>query len=172
VADVVTNLLGRLKRRVMSFTSPPPDLNFITDSLAVGAACADERQLRALADLDIGAVVDLRAEAVDDAELLGRLGIRFLHLPTADWRPMSQEDLDRGTDWVLDQLSDGRKTLIHCGHGIGRSVLLTAAVLVRMGYPWQEAMQVIQRKRPRAGPRDEQLAALAEFARRHRRSAT
>ena len=166
----MADLLKRLKRRVMDLSSPPPDLDFVTETLAVGAACADDSQLRALADMGIGAVVDLRAEAADDAAILEQLGIRFLHLPTADWKSLSQDDLDRGTDWVLDQLSDGRKTLIHCGHGIGRSVVLTAAVLVRIGYSWQEAMQVIQRKRPRAGPRDEQLVALAEFAQRHRRN--
>lgn len=166
----MSDLLARIKRRVEGLSTPPPDLNFVTESLAVGGAIADqdENQLRALAGMGIGAVVDLRAEAADDADALARHDIRLLHLPTEDWRAMSQDDFDRGTDWVLEQMSDGRKTLIHCGHGIGRSVTLTAAVLVCMGFPWQEAMQIIQRKRPRAGPREEQLAALAEFARRRK----
>lgn len=161
-------LWARIKRRAEQLATPPPDIDFVTESLAVGGAVTDERQWRVLAGMGIGAVLDLRAEDVDDAVLLAEHGMHLLHLPTEDWHPPGQDELARATDWVIEQMSDGRKTLIHCGHGIGRSVIVTAAVLVCMGFPWQEAMRIIQRKRPRAGPRDSQLAALAEFARGRR----
>ena len=132
------------------FTSlghPPPDLDFVTDSLAVGGALRSDEQIRALPGLGIGSVVDLRSESKDNVAELERVGIHFLHLPTIDWHPLTPQDMETGDAWVLDEMAQGNKVLIHCQHGIGRSVILVAAVLVQMGYTWQEAMRLIQAKR-------------------------
>jgi protein-tyrosine phosphatase len=147
---------------------PPPDLDFITDSLAVGGALRTESQIRALPGLGIGSVVDMRSESKDNVDELQRLGIRFLHLPTIDWHPPTQEDLDTGTGWVLDEMAQGKRVLVHCQHGIGRSVILAAAVLVKIGYAWPEALRQIKAKRFGASPHADQIEALAEFARRVR----
>jgi hypothetical protein len=149
---------------IATLGNPPPDMNFITDSLAVGGALRGNSQIRALPGLGISAVVDLRSESKDDVAELERLGIRFLHLPTPDWHPPTAEDLETGTEWILDALGNGDKVLVHCQHGIGRSVIMVAAVLVKMGYDWREAMHIIRTRRLGAGPHDDQLAALAEFA--------
>jgi protein-tyrosine phosphatase len=150
---------------------PPPDLDFVTDSLAVGGALRSDEQIRALPGLGIGSVVDLRAESKDNVAELERVGIHFLHLPTIDWRPLSPENMETGVAWVLDEMAQGNKVLIHCQHGIGRSVILLAAVLVRMGYTWQEAMRFIQAKRVGAGPHADQIEALIEFAKNERKAA-
>lgn len=144
--------------------NPPPDLNFITDSLAVGGALRTSGQIRALPKLGIGAVVDLRSESKDDVAELERQGIHFLHLPTPDWHPPTANDLETGTEWILDELGKGNGVLVHCQHGIGRSVIMVAAVLVKMGYDWREAMNIIRAKRLGAAPHGDQLEALAEFA--------
>jgi hypothetical protein len=92
----------------------PRDLNltWVTDSLAVGGAFrpGDVARLKAQG---VAAVVDLRGEACDDAEGLARHGIEFLHLPTPDTHPPSQEDFDRGVAWVLDQQALGKKVFVH-----------------------------------------------------------
>ena len=92
----------------------PRDLNlsWVTDSLAVGGAFrpGDARRLRAHG---VTAIVDLRAEACDDPALLARHGIQLLHLPTPDTHPPSQEDFDRGVEWVLEQQSAGHKVFVH-----------------------------------------------------------
>jgi protein-tyrosine phosphatase len=156
---------------ITSLGHPPPDLDFITDSLAVGGALRSDRQIQALPALGITGVVDMRSESLDNVPELERVGIRFLHLPTVDWHPPSQEDLDVGSEWVLDEISKDGKVLVHCQHGVGRSVILVAAVLVKMGYSWQEAMRLIRSKRIGAGPHDDQLAALAEFAAKQKKTA-
>ena len=148
--------------------SPPPDLDWITDSLAVGGAIPDH-QIQAIHTLGVGSVVDLRCESRDNVAELNRLGIRFLHLPTRDWHPPTVEDLERGSAWVLDEMAQGRKVLVHCQHGIGRSVILVAVVLVRMGYDWQEALRLVRVKRWGASPNAQQVSALAEFAQQHKR---
>jgi len=144
---------------------PPPDLDWIIDSLAVGGALRD-KYIPAIHALGIGSVVDLRSESKDNAAELNRLGIHFLHLPTRDWHPPTPQDLHRGSDWVLAEMAQGRKVLVHCQHGIGRSVILAAAVLVRMGYDWQEALRAVKAKRWGASPNASQIEALATFAQR------
>jgi len=106
----------------------------------------------------------LRSEAKDDEEEFRRLGIHYLYLPTIDWYPPSQEDLVRGSSWVLDEMEQGRKVLVHCQHGIGRSVILASCVLVRMGYDPYDALTLIKRRRWGAAPNEKQVAALLEFA--------
>jgi hypothetical protein len=155
-----------IMRYVTSCGNPPPDLDFITAGLAVGGELRNNRQIRALSGLGITAVVDMRSESLDNVAELERLGIHFLHLPTEDWHSSTQEDLETGSNWVLNEIEITRngKVLIHCQHGMGRSVILAGAVLLKMGYDWQEALRLIKSKRLGAGPLNGQIAALAKFA--------
>jgi hypothetical protein len=153
---------------ITSLGNPPPDLNFITEELAVGGALRSDGQVRALPGLGIGAVVDMRSESKDNVTELERLGIHFLHLPTKDWTPPTQDDMDTGVEWIGDQIASGSKVLVHCQHGIGRSVIMAAGVLVKQGYTWQEALRQIRAKRLGAAPHEDQVEALIEFANRQK----
>jgi hypothetical protein len=110
------------------------DFHWLTDDVAVGG-CFPMDRAAALADVHgFRAVVDLRAEDRDDEAILRDAGIELLHLPTADLDAARLEHLDRGVGFVRDQLARGRKVLIHCHHGIGRSALLALCVLVDQGW--------------------------------------
>lgn len=93
---------------------PPRNLNlsWVTDSLAVGGAFRP-RDVRRLRARGVTAILDLRAEASDDPDLLARYGIVFLRLPTPDEHPPSQPDFERGVEWILDQQAAGHKVLVH-----------------------------------------------------------
>jgi hypothetical protein len=88
------------------------NLTWVTETLAVGGAFrpADVGRLKAQG---VTAVVDLRGEAADDAALLARHGIDFLHLPTPDTYPPTQEHFDQGVAWVLDRQAVGHKVFVH-----------------------------------------------------------
>jgi hypothetical protein len=88
------------------------NLSWITESLAVGGAFGP-RDVPRLSAAGVTAVLDLRGEAVDDAELLERHGIAFLHLPTPDTYPPSPEHFERGVAWVLEQHAAGRHVFVH-----------------------------------------------------------
>lgn len=148
---------------LLSRGNPPPDLNWITDSLAVGGAVHDN-QIAGLRELAVASVLDMRSEACDNQELLAQAGIRFMRLPTIDWHAPTAADLETGSAWIIEELGQGRKVLVHCQHGIGRSVIMAAAALVRIGYDWRQALRIIKDKRWGAAPNDEQMAALADFA--------
>ncbi|HEX9039165.1 MAG TPA: dual specificity protein phosphatase [Ktedonobacterales bacterium] len=153
---------------------PLPDrlnMSWVTDSLAVGGRVRPE-DIGRLAAAGVTRVVDTRSEHKDDEAALAAKGIQLLYLPTPDTYPLSIKDLRRGAEWVNAQISSGQKVLIHCEHGVGRSVLLTAAALVASGMGAHDAVELVQRQRWQAAPNNRQIVRLQEFEREIRRIST
>ncbi len=138
------------------------DMSWVTDSLAVGGRVREE-DIERLAQSGVTSVVDTRAEYKDDEAALNQAGIQLFYLPTPDTQPLTIEQLLEGSAWVLEQIRAGGKVLIHCEHGVGRSVLLTAAALVRDGFSTEAALRLIQTKRWQASPNHRQIKRLHEF---------
>jgi protein-tyrosine phosphatase len=149
------------------------DLDWITPNLVVGGRLA-ELGIGALArEHGITHVVDLRSEEQDDAQLLERNGIQLLHLPTPDRFPPQLEQLREGAEWVIAAQRKGGKVAIHCEHGIGRSALLAACVLVQGGQTPCAALAQLRQQRACVGPSQAQLRMLLAFTRDwHRRVGT
>jgi protein-tyrosine phosphatase len=143
------------------------DLDWITPELAVGGAPPQAEGPALLAAAGVGAVVDLRAEGRDDPSALAARAIRFLHLPTEDHCALAQADMDAGAAFVRGELEAGRRVLVHCREGIGRSVTLMLCVLVDGGAEPLEAMGTIKAHRYWASPSPAQFDAFAEWL--HRR---
>jgi hypothetical protein len=108
----VRQFLVKALARIRELRPRNLNLSWVTESLAVGGAFRP-RDVRRLRAQGVTAVLDLREEATDDAELLARHGIQFLRLPTPDAHPPSQPDFERGVEWVLDQQSAGHKVFVH-----------------------------------------------------------
>jgi protein tyrosine phosphatase (PTP) superfamily phosphohydrolase (DUF442 family) len=136
-----------------------PNLDWLTPELAVGGSFPAERAEHLAAALGVGAVVDLRAEACDDAAELGRCGLLFLHLPTLDHHAVSPEMLAEGVAFAAAQAEAGRKLLIHCEHGIGRSALLALCVLVDRGMAPLDALELAKSRRALVSPSPAQYEA-------------
>ena len=144
---------------------PLPDrlnMSWITPYLAVGGRILPQ-DIHRLAAAGVTRVVDTRSEHKDDEAALNAAGIELLYLPTPDTYPLSLEELEAGSRWVNQQIVQGQRALIHCEHGVGRSVLLTAAVLVARGMSADQAMALIMRKRWQAAPNHRQMKRLQEF---------
>jgi protein-tyrosine phosphatase len=139
------------------------DLSWVTDELAIGGCFAEERVEELVRDHRVGAVVDLREEACDDAELLRRHGVHFLYLPTPDFHGSSREMLDEGVAFAEAHIVAGRRVLVHCHFGIGRSATLALCVLVTRGYAPLEALALAKGKRTLVSPSPAQYAAWAEW---------
>lgn len=138
------------------------DMSWVTSSLAVGGRVREE-DIERLAHAGITRVIDTRSEYKDDEAALKRESIQMLYLPTPDTQPLTVEDLRTGSEYALQQIRQGQKVLIHCEHGVGRSVLLTCAVLVRDGYSAETALRLVQTKRWQASPNHRQIKRLHEF---------
>jgi protein-tyrosine phosphatase len=94
---------------------------------------------------------------------MAKENIELLYLPTPDTYPLTIDQLRQGAAWVDERIKKGGRVLIHCEHGVGRSVLLTCAVLVYRGMHAQDALELVQEKRWQAAPNQRQVARLREF---------
>jgi hypothetical protein len=81
--------------------------------------------------------------------------VRLLWLPTFDhpFAPMPMRTLQRGVEAALPVIQAGNAVLVHCRAGVHRSVAMACCVLIGLGQTADEAMQLVEQKRPVADPR-------------------
>ena len=139
------------------------DLSWITDTLAIGGSFAPNQTDALARDHRVAAVVDVRGEACDDEALLAKHGIELLHLPTMDFEPISPHLLQRGIAFATAHLAEGRRVLVHCAQGIGRSALLGLCVLVECGHAPLSALELAKARRSQVSPSSSQYEAWARW---------
>jgi protein-tyrosine phosphatase len=101
-----------------------------------------------------------------EQQLVETNGIRFYSLPITDRGvpPLSGE-VQTLIASLAQQLSAGKTIAIHCRHGIGRSALLAAGLLVQSGINPETAFSQIETARGRSVPDTvEQRAWVERFA--------
>ncbi len=140
-----------------------PNLTWIATDLAIGGQILPD-EWPVLAKAGVRAVVDCRAEACDPVELLRLLGIAFRRVPTPDAGHFTPLQVAEAVDWIERQWGEGRRVLVHCQAGKGRSVLIGAAALTRRGVSPDDALALIRARRPIVTPTPGQIARLREFA--------
>jgi protein tyrosine phosphatase (PTP) superfamily phosphohydrolase (DUF442 family) len=144
------------------------NFDWVTPDLAVGGRFPCGVATRLARQHGVGAVIDLRSEACDDVAELKACGLRFLHLPTQDMLGVSQEMLDAGVAFARAVTAEGRKLLIHCEHGIGRSATLALCVMVDRGVMPLKALADAKDARERISPSESQYLAWAGWIARRR----
>ena len=142
---------------------PPwePEFSWIGDGLAVGGSFPRGVAERLARECGIAAVIDVRIEASDHPEELASHGLAFLRLPTEDACAVSQEMLDEGVRFA--RAAAGRRLLVHCQHGIGRSALVALCVLVDRGLAPMDALRRAKDAREKISPSPGQFEAWAEW---------
>ena len=143
-----------------------PDFHWLTPRLAVGGCFPIERAQELATEHGIGAIIDLREEDCDDQQELRAAGIEFLHLPTPDLSPASQDKLEQGVEFAREHMRAGKKVLIHCQHGIGRSALLAMCVMVDQGWQPLDALLHAKNKREVISPSHAQYQGWAKWLQR------
>ena len=79
---------------------------------------------------------------VDEAAEVRAHGMLFLSFPIPDRQvPSSEDNLTRILERVDRELSSGKNVLVHCQHGIGRTGLVAACLLVTKGLNTEEALK-------------------------------
>lgn len=144
---------------------PLPDqlnMSWITDHLAVGGRVLPT-DIHLLSLVGVTHVIDTRSEYADDAEAMAKEHIELLYLPTPDTYPLTVEQLMEGASWAQERIAQDGRVLIHCEHGVGRSVLLAAATLVYDGMHARDALALVKERRWQAAPNHRQIARLREF---------
>jgi hypothetical protein len=146
------------------------DIDWVTGGLAIGGALPAGAGPRLARRHAIRGIVDVRSESCDDEVALARAGIELLHLPTPDLGAIEDAAIARGVAWVREALAREQRVLVHCQHGIGRSVMLALCVLVSEHIAPLDALSLIKEAREVASPSPDQLSAFMGFAEKVRAS--
>lgn len=144
-----------------------PNLSWIQPDLAVGGSFPCEQTGCLARDHGVGAVIDLRDEACDEQGALRANGLTFLHLPTPDMTGASQPMLDQAVGFAGAARREGRRLLIHCEHGIGRSATAALCVLVDRGMAPLDALRLAKGQRALISPSRSQYDAWVTWLGRH-----
>jgi hypothetical protein len=145
-----------------------PNLSWVQPDLAVGGSFPVEQAAALAREHGVQAVIDVRAESCDDPEALRACGMTFLHLPTQDMHGVSQPMLDRGVRFAEQMSRSGRRLLIHCEHGIGRSATVALCVLVDRGFAPLDALSAAKDARVLISPSQMQYQAWTDWIARNR----
>jgi protein-tyrosine phosphatase len=124
-----------------------PSITKVLDGLFLGGR-RDAEALSSANPHQIATVITLCEEPV------GRraLGIRYLHFPVRDARPISIAWLNAILTSIEDGMARGR-VLVHCGAGVSRAPTVVAAMLDRMGFlGFTRAMSYLEDLRPVVAP--------------------
>ncbi|MBI9087788.1 MAG: dual specificity protein phosphatase family protein [Desulfobacterium sp.] len=103
---------------------PDYDLSWVTPQLAVGRAPMSYAELDHVRAHGINAIINLCAEFSDLHALEEGSGFEVFYLPVWDDEAPDMEEMkemENGLAWLDEAIYRGKKVLVHCRHGIGRS---------------------------------------------------
>jgi protein-tyrosine phosphatase len=105
--------------------------------------------MQALVRMGFTHVVDLQQE-FDDTELGRAAGVDVLWNPTDDdFQPKAPEFFRRSVQFSLRAFEDPEaRVYVHCAAGVHRGPMTAAAILCALGYNLDDAVELIQARRP------------------------
>jgi protein-tyrosine phosphatase len=119
--------------------------------------------LQKLKALGVTAIVNMREHpAFEESQYEG---FHYLHLPTRDNTPPSQQVLIRGINFVTAEIKNGGKVYIHCRQGLGRGPTMAIAYLISTGLTFKDAFALVKKVRTFINPRPSQIERLKELER-------
>ena len=124
------------------------DITWLTDRIAVGGGIWSAENMAAVAKAGITHIIDMQIE-FDDTPLAKKHGIEVLWNPTDDdFEEKPAALFRRGVEFAEAALEKDGKVYIHCAAGVHRAPMMTLAVLGAAGWTIEDAMEMIQAKRP------------------------
>ncbi len=125
-------------------------LTWITSQLAAGYAPMSYEDLDTIRGEGIDAIVNLCGEFTDLHEIEEKAGFEVYYLPTPDEHAPEMAAMERALAWLDEAIYLGKKILVHCRHGHGRTGTFVSAYLLRRGLGLKKAEKIL--KNTRANP--------------------
>lgn len=118
-------------------------IKWITDEIAIGYAPRSHVDLDVIRKHGIKAIINLCAECYDLASIEEDAGFEVYALPVIDEDAPTLEDLLKCLAHMAKLIDAGKKLLIHCRYGIGRTGTLATALLLWQGHTLEEALAAL-----------------------------
>jgi protein-tyrosine phosphatase len=84
----------------------------------------------------------------EEGSKIERLGMRFISYPMPDRSvPFDRENFTEFVQKLARRLQTGEKIGVHCRGCIGRSTVVTASTLIKLGWPAEKALDAIEKAR-------------------------
>jgi protein-tyrosine phosphatase len=111
-------------------------------------------------------IIDMQIE-FDDTQLAKPYGIAVCWNPVDDdFEPKPPQVFARGVEFALRALKeDGTKLFVHCAAGVHRAPMMTLALLGVMGWTVEDAMELIEGRRPVADFAEVYVRSVEAFLR-------
>ncbi len=123
------------------------ELSWITDNLALGHAPMSYAELDSIKKQGVGAIINLCAEFCDLHEIEEMSGFEVYYLPVCDEEAPREPELEKALDWLDEAIYLGKKVLVHCRFGMGRTGTFVAAYLLRKGFGLKLAKKKVAKAR-------------------------
>lgn len=108
-------------------------VTWVTDQLGVGHAPMSYPQLNAIREQGVDAILNLCGEFCDLHDIESEAGFEVHYLPLEDEEAPCLIELEKTLEWLDEAIYLGKKVLIHCRHGIGRTGTVLNSYLLRRG---------------------------------------
>ena len=140
------------------------DMTWVTDRIAVGGGIWTDEKMIEVVRAGVTHIIDMQIEW-DDTKLAEPYGVRVLWNPTDDdFQLKPAALLERGVEFALAAMDEpDAKLFIHCAAGVHRAPMMTLAVLCAMGWPLENAMDVIGGRRPVVDFADVYVQSVEDF---------
>ena len=143
------SLPGDVYRRLRAFVRDNPSrFSWVDDYVAGSSRPMTLEQLKWIKEQEIEVIISLTENPLPEEWVKG-LGFRYFHIPIMDHSAPSPETLKRITDLMLKQIREGKKILVHCAAGLGRTgTVLAAYFIAKKQLSAEEAMKLVRKLRP------------------------
>jgi len=125
-------------------------LTWVTPELSVGHAPLSYDDLDAIREEGVAAIVNLCGEYCDLHEIQQGSGFEVYYLPIPDECAPDIKEMENALTWVDNRILQGKKVLVHCRFGVGRTGTFVTAYLLKKGLDIKAASQLL--KKTRANP--------------------